>query len=55
MCKAIEDMLLEVRKETTRQFIIRMLEDGTLTFSKIADLTETTIEEVEKVAKQKTQ
>lgn len=56
MCKAIEDMRLEERreaeKETTEEIARNMLKDNILSISKIAEYVKLTVEEVEQLAKQ---
>ena len=54
MCKAMEDMRKEAAREAEKMKAIRsarlMLEDGTLTYEKIAAFTELTVKEVEELA-----
>ena len=49
MCKIMEDMIIEDRKEMA----CRMLNDGILSLEKIAEYTGLSIEEVKKLADQK--
>ena len=61
MCKAIEDLLEEVRLETQREIILEehrklaidMIKKEKFSFEDIADLCKLTIEEVEELARKK--
>lgn len=50
MCKIMEDMLIEDRKEMAG----RMLNNGILSLEKIAEYTGLSIKEIKKLADQKT-
>lgn len=54
MCKAIEDMRAEERKEVSVEMARRMLKDGKLSIEKIAEYADLPLEVVKELAKQKT-
>lgn len=54
MCKAIEDMRAEERREVSIDIALRMLKDGALAIEKIAEYSGLTVDEVKALASQKT-
>lgn len=55
MCKAIEDMRAEERREVSIDIALRMLKDGALAVEKIAEYSGLTTEEVKALVKHKTE
>ena len=49
MCKVIEDMLQENRRETMAKVAHRMLAAGKYSLEEIADLTELSVDEIKKL------
>ncbi|WP_215701407.1 hypothetical protein [Clostridium sp. MCC353] len=54
MCKAIEDMRAEERREVSIDITLHMLKDGVLAIEKIAEYSGLTVDEVKALASQKT-
>ncbi|HJA71072.1 MAG TPA: hypothetical protein IAA07_05745 [Candidatus Lachnoclostridium stercoravium] len=50
-CKVIEDMLDEVRYNAKCEMALNMLKITNLSFADIAEVTELTVDEVEKISK----
>ena len=49
MCKVLEEMCREERKETLSEVVQMLLADGTLTLEKIAEITHLPLEEVKRL------
>lgn len=55
MCKAMEDMVLEEVIGIKREIALSMIKDGVLSLDKIASYVGLTIEEIKKLAKERTE
>lgn len=55
MCKAMEDMVLEGITENKKEIALSMIKDGALSLDKIASYVGLTIEEIKKLAKERTE
>lgn len=55
MCKAMEDMVLEEVTGTKKEIALSMIKDGALSLDKIATYVGLTIEEIKKLAKERTE
>ena len=54
MCKVMEDMVLEEITENKKEIALSMINDGVLSLEKIASYVGLTVEEIMKLAKEKT-
>lgn len=54
MCKVMEDMVLEEITENKKEIALSMINDGVLSLEKIASYVGLTVEEIKKLAKEKT-
>ena len=52
MCKAIEEMRNQERKEVTREFVVRMIRDGETSVEKMARYSGLSLDEVKEIVKQ---
>jgi predicted HTH domain antitoxin len=48
MCKAMEDRI----NERVKVIVVKMIEDGNLSFEQIADYTDLTVDQVKKIAEE---
>ena len=54
VCKVMEDMVLEEITENKKEIALSMINDGVLSLEKIASYVGLTVEEIKKLAKEKT-
>lgn len=54
MCKIMEDVGKEARKDERKQFALRLLAKGNMSFEEIAELTKLSVKEVKALAGKKT-
>ncbi len=53
MCKAMEDMRNETDVAARRKMAMKLLQDGTMSLEKIAEIAEFTVEEVRELEREK--